>query len=156
MGELNLKVTVPNELAGELFQKGLASVIDRCTVSVMAVEEKQSNLKWIDAEKAEGTEEPRARKKLIKFVCPDCGKFNFAVVEEANKKYEMTCYGCKREYTFTNMELIKAGYTCCECDSQNYFFTPYIEDMEVKEDRCKCGHNTRLRYSTATGCFEEA
>ncbi|MBQ2431712.1 MAG: hypothetical protein IIV02_00605 [Peptococcaceae bacterium] len=153
MSDLNLKVTVPNELAGELFQKGLASVIDRCTVSVMGAEEKPSGLKWIESEKAEET---RAKRKLIKFVCPDCGRFNFAVVEESNKKYEMTCYGCKREYTFTNMELIKAGYTCSECESQNYFFTPYIEDMEVKEDHCKCGHNTRLRYSVAKGCFEEA
>ena len=154
MNELNLKVTVPNEFVGKLFKDGLASVIDNCVVSVMATEEKHVELKWIDTEKDDKPEQ-RTRKKLIKFVCPDCGKFNFAVVEEENKKYEMTCYGCRREYTFTNMELIKAGYICKGCESQNYFFTPYIEDMEVKEDHCKCGHNTRLRYNVAMGCFEE-
>lgn len=62
MNELNLKVTVPNELVGELFQNGLSSVIDRCTVEVMGVEMVATKPQPIVIPEPEGTETPRARK----------------------------------------------------------------------------------------------
>lgn len=155
MNELNLKVTVPNELVGELFQNGLSSVIDRCTVEVMGVEMVATKPQPIVTTEPEKSETPRVRKKMIKFVCPDCGRFNYAVVEENNKKYHMTCYGCRVDYEFTNMDLVRAEYRCTDCDSENWFFTPYIEGMEVKEDTCRCGKKTKLKYDVNNGGFCE-
>ena len=153
MNELNLKVTVPNELAGELFQKGLAAILDRCTVSVMGAETVTTKPQPIVIPEPEGTETPRVRKKLIKFICPDCGKLNFAVVEEENRMYSMTCRGCRQEFEFTNMDLMRVEYTCAGCGEYRYYFTPFMEGMEVKTDECKCGHKTKMKYNAAMGGF---
>lgn len=148
--ELNLKVTVPAELVGKLFQTGLASVIDSCTVSVMG-------------EQPEVTTKPqpivltepnvRVKRKLIKFICPDCGKFNFAMIDENNEMYSMTCRECKQDYNFTNMDLIKVEYTCARCGESRYYYTPFMEGMEVTKDDCKCGHKTTMKYNAALGGF---
>ena len=155
MNELNLKVTVPADLIGKLFQNGLASVIDSCTVSVMGTE---SKFELKEEPKPEPKTETGVRvpRKFIKFICPECGKLNYAMVYKENNCYKMQCRGCKHDYEFFEMDLIKAEYRCSECESENYFFTPYIEDMEVKTDTCKCGHETRLKYSPDAGIFVEA
>lgn len=151
MNELNLKVTVPAELVGKLLQNGLASVIDSCTVSVMGeqpeVTTKPQPIVLPDPEV------PRPKKKLIKFICPECQRMNFAMVEEENKKYSMSCRGCKTDYDFTNRDLVRVEYECAECGEERYYFTPYMEGMEVTKDECKCGHKTNLKYNAAFGEF---
>lgn len=151
MNELNLKVTVPADLIGKLFQNGLASVLESCIVAVMdgtperkveRKEEPKEELKWI-------------AKKLIKFVCPECGRFNWALVEKTDKTYKMTCRGCRQDFEFHEMDLVKAEYRCSECDNNNYYFTPYIEGMEVKTDECKCGHKTAMAFDHNSGLFVE-
>lgn len=150
MSELNLKVTVPADLIGKLFQNGLASVIDSCIVSVMDTKEEPKVEK-----QPEKTDEPRVPRKLIKFICPECGRFNWALVDREGKSYNMTCRGCKEDYIFAEMDLVKAEYRCSECDNNNYYFTPYIEGMEVKTDECKCGHKTAMRFDHNSGIFTE-
>jgi ribosomal protein L33 len=154
MSELNQKVTVPADLIGKLFQKGLASIIKDCTVSVME-EAKCINDKPKGEKPTERPEEPRVMRKLIKFICPECGEFNWTMVEKTDKTYKMTCRGCRQDFEFYEMDLVKAEYRCTSCDRSNYFYTPYIEGMEVKTDECKCGHKTAMTFDHNSGLFVE-
>lgn len=92
-------------------------------------------------------EPKREPRKLIKFFCMECGKFNFALIDRENGVYYMECRECKQDYDFREADLTKAAYTCNECGTTNYYYTPEIENMGATNDRCKCGHETKLYYS---------
>ena len=179
MKDLELLVKVPADCISDLLTKGLESVISRCSIEFMAQTasqpepkaepESKSNsldkaidrnpmfkeLRFVENEKQEAREK-RVVKKLIKFVCMDCGEYNFAFIERENDVYKITCRGCRNEYEFRERELLKAEYVCEECGRENVYFTSDIENLDPDKDRCVCGHETKMRYNHGTGKFVSA
>ena len=147
--DMILKVIVPAELIGKCLQGGVASVLDSCVVSVFDTEPMTDTTpKPVVLSEQD---KPRTKRRMIKFICPDCGKLNFAMVEQDNKKYKMSCIGCKLDYEFTDMDLVRVEYTCPACTEDRFFFTPYMEGMGANEDRCKCGNTVKLKLDMRSG-----
>lgn len=152
MNEMILKVTVPKELVGQCFQHGLADMLDRCTIEVESAEHSDCCKSPSDKNKTASTDK-LAPRKFIKFHCAECKRRNFAQIEETDKMYNMTCLECGTDYSFSNMELIKGGWDCDECNRSNYYFTPYIEGMEIQVDECKCRNKCVMVFDKSAGMF---
>lgn len=153
---IKLTVVVPDELSGEPFTKGLASILDRCFVSVAdsapVVEEVKENKPEPAPEVVNVQEVKRVPKKLIKYNCPHCGAFNFTIVERDGTVYRMACKQCAYDVSFLERDLRRAEYDC-SCGNHNYYYTPDLEDMAVVRDKCKCGSFITLAYDHETGRF---
>lgn len=156
---LELVVVVPAEKVQELFAKGLAAVLTDCsirlpqTVSDEVQAEEMTEpvmvgglpLRFVEKEKQEARE--RSFKKLIKFICPDCGTTNYAVVDRENGVYKMNCISCGEDYSFEDDGLTKAEYVCPDCGRNCVYYTPDKSGMVVTKNKCKCGCYTALSYS---------
>lgn len=149
MNEMILKVTVPENLVGQCFQHGLADMLDRCKIEVMET----AHGGCCKSEEKNATQEKVAPRKFIKFNCAECNRRNFANIDEVDKKYNIKCLECSTEYSFSNMELVKSGWDCNDCGRSNYYFTPYIEGMEIQVDECKCRNKCIMAFDNSAGMF---
>lgn len=154
---LELLVKVPADCVGELFAKGLESVIARCTIEVPQKGNEGGHKDKPSAPTNQNTGTTvtpgYTPKKLIKYICPTCGALNYAVVERDAGAYKMRCVGCREESIFREPELKKVEYVCTGCEKDCIYFTPDIEDMTVRTNQCKCGTYQEVSYSVAEGKF---